>query len=48
MYKRQQIGISYDAEAVIKGFSDALKGELKLSDDEIAKLLNKRAEIGRA
>ena len=44
LLEQKQIGISYDAEAVIKGFSDALKGELKLSDDEIAKLLNKRAE----
>jgi len=44
LLEQKQIGISYDAESVIKGFSDALKGELKLSDDEIANLLNKRAE----
>ena len=44
LQQQKEIGIGYDADAVIKGFADALKKEAKLSDDEIAKLLNKRAE----
>ena len=44
LQQQKEIGIGYDADAIIKGFADALKQELKLSDDEIAKLLNKRAE----
>ena len=44
LQQQKEIGIGYDTDAVIKGFADALKKEAKLSDDEIAKLLNKRAE----
>lgn len=42
--RQQDIGLKTDIDETIKGFTDALKGKLKLNDDEIITYLNLRVD----
>ena len=44
VYRQTELGAEVDMAAVVQGFNDALKGKTELSDDDMLKILNVRAE----
>ena len=44
IFKQTELGATIDMKAVVQGFEDALKNKTKLSDDDMLKILNQRAE----
>lgn len=44
IYRQTELGAKIDMNFVVQGFEAALKGKSELSDDDILKILNERAE----
>ena len=44
IFKQSQLGASVQMDLVVQGFQEALRGKSALSDDDILKFLNSRAE----
>ena len=44
IYKQSKLGLSADMALIEQGFQDAIRGKSKLSDEDMLKFLNSRAE----
>lgn len=45
IYRQTELGAKIDMNFVVQGFEAALKGKAELSDDDMLKILNDRAEV---
>lgn len=45
VFRQTELGAEIDMKSVVRGFEDALKNKSVLSDDDMLKILNQRAEV---